>query len=117
MLQQPKKDVLESPLVGIYGTINSKWAILILFYLSQWTLRFGELHQCIPMATEAVLSRELKNLVKHGLVHREIYREVPPRVEYSLTAIGKEFVPVLDSLQIFAIKYNKFQAEHPGKKL
>lgn len=116
MLQQPKKDVLESPLVGIYGTINSKWSILILFYLSQWTLRFGELHQCIPMATEAVLSRELKNLVKHGLVRREIFREVPPRVEYSLTPIGKEFLPVLDSLQIFAVKYNKFREEHPTKR-
>lgn len=57
--------------------------------------------------TEANLTKELRLLEQYGLVHREVYREVPPKVEYSLTPIGMKFIPVLDALEKWAIEYNK----------
>lgn len=61
----------------------------------------------MPNVTEANLTKELRTLEQYGLVHREVYREVPPKVEYSLTPIGEKFIPVLEELEKWAIEYNK----------
>ena len=61
----------------------------------------------MPQVTEANLTKELRMLEQYGLVHREIYREVPPRVEYSLTEIGQKFVPVLEALEQWATEYEQ----------
>ena len=57
--------------------------------------------------TKTHLTKELRMLEQYGLVHREIYREVPPRVEYSLTEIGRKFVPVLEALEQWATEYEQ----------
>ena len=62
--------------------------MVIIYFLYHETLRFSQLKQKMPQVTEANLTKELRMLEQYGLVHREIYREVPPRVEYSLTEIG-----------------------------
>lgn len=59
--------------------------------------------------TEANLTKELRMLEGYGLVHREVYREVPPKVEYSLTEIGKQFLPVIRALETWAISYEKYK--------
>lgn len=68
--------------------MGSKWAMLILFHLSQHTHRYGELKRAIPQVSEKVLNEELKTLCTHQLVAKVSYPEVPPRVEYSLTDLG-----------------------------
>ena len=84
--------------------LSGKWAILILYALSQGPKRFGELQREVDI-TQATLSTQLKTLEQEGLVHRELYPEVPPRVEYSLTAIGEEFRPVLESIEVWGKQY------------
>ncbi|RST21463.1 transcriptional regulator, partial [Streptomyces sp. WAC04770] len=68
--------------------IGGKWKVLILWVLAERTYRFGELRRAVPGVTEKVLTAHLKELEDDGIVHREEYAEVPPRVEYSLTPRG-----------------------------
>ena len=95
------------PYVTSQKLLSGKWAILILYALSHGPKRFGELQREVDI-TQATLSTQLKNLEQEGLVHRELYPEVPPRVEYSLTEIGEEFRPVLESIEAWGSKYIDF---------
>ncbi|MCH1948167.1 helix-turn-helix transcriptional regulator [Enterocloster sp. OA13] len=94
------------PLAGVQKIVHGKWTMVIIYFLSQQTLRFSELKRKMPNVTEANLTKELRTLEQYGLVHREVYREVPPRVEYSLTSIGIKFIPVLKALEQWALEYN-----------
>ncbi|MCG7384503.1 helix-turn-helix domain-containing protein [Paenibacillus sp. ACRRY] len=75
--------------------IGGKWKLMLLWYISEEPRRFGEIHRTFPDITQAMLTKQLRELENDGLVHREVYKEVPPRVEYSLTDLGKLFVPIL----------------------
>ncbi|MFI6704278.1 winged helix-turn-helix transcriptional regulator [Streptomyces sp. NPDC050509] len=68
--------------------IGGKWKVLILWALDQGPCRFGALRRMLPGVTEKVLTAQLRELEAHGIVSREVYDEVPPRVEYALTASG-----------------------------
>ncbi|MEU1877378.1 helix-turn-helix domain-containing protein [Streptosporangium sp. NPDC020072] len=68
--------------------IGGKWKVLILWALDERPCRFGELRRLVPGVTEKVLASHLRELEGDGIVHREVYAEVPPRVEYSLTPLG-----------------------------
>lgn len=78
--------------------IGGKWKTVVLWYLRKDKKRFSELKARIPEITEKMLSLQLKDLEKDGIVKRKVYPEVPPRVEYSLTEFGKTLVPVLESI-------------------
>ncbi|MFC5270382.1 winged helix-turn-helix transcriptional regulator [Adhaeribacter terreus] len=78
--------------------IGGKWKTVLLWYLRNQTRRFGELKKQIPDITEKMLSLQLKALEEDGLVKREVYAEVPLRVEYSLTDFGKTLVPVIEAI-------------------
>lgn len=78
--------------------IGGKWKTVVLWYLRKGHKRFGELKKHIPDITEKMLSLQLKQLEKDGLVRRKIFPEVPPRVEYSLTANGETLLPVLEAI-------------------
>lgn len=93
------------PYTTVQKIFSGKWAIIIIFQLSNGTLRFGELQRKIPEVTQAALTKQLRTLEEFGLVSRHVYPEVPPKVEYSLTDIGREFVPVLKQFECFGDKY------------
>ena len=78
--------------------IGGKWKPLILWHLRPQTRRFGELKRLIPTITEKMLTEKLRELEADGLIHREVYREVPPRVEYSLTPYGRGLNSILEQL-------------------
>ena len=78
--------------------IGGKWKTVVLWYLRKGHKRFGELKKHIPDITEKMLSLQLKQLEKDGIVQRKIYAEVPPRVEYSLTKKGETILPVLEAV-------------------
>lgn len=78
--------------------IGGKWKTVVLWYLKNKTYRFGELKKQIPDITEKMLSIQLKALQEDGLVRREVFAEVPLRVEYSLTDFGKSLIPVLNAV-------------------
>ena len=85
--------------------IQGKWAILILHYLSEGPLRFNTLQRKMPKMTHATLSNQLKQLEAEGLIARTVYGDIPPKVEYSLTELGRAFGPVLDSIRAFGQVY------------
>lgn len=86
--------------------IGGKWKFKILFYLSQNSvMRFGELRDAIYGISEKVLIQQLKELAADQIVHREVYKQVPPKVEYSLTPMGQTLVPTLENLFDWGQKY------------
>ena len=77
------------------SVIEGHWKLPILFRLLDGTRRFGELRKYLPAATQRMLTLHLRELERDGLIHREVYREVPPKVEYSLTEMGRSLEPLL----------------------
>ncbi|MBD3887227.1 winged helix-turn-helix transcriptional regulator [Phormidium tenue FACHB-886] len=78
--------------------ISGRWKCVILWWLRRDAKRFGELKSLIPKITQKVLTQQLRELEEDGLIHREAYREAPPRVEYSLTAYGETLRPITELL-------------------
>lgn len=97
------------PVAKVQRIIHGKWTMVIVYFLSKETLRFGELSRKMPTVTQANLTKELRMLEEYGIIHREVYHEVPPKVEYSLTEIGRKFLPVLEALEKWAIEYEAAQ--------
>ena len=96
------------PVCTVQKMIGGKWSILILYRLSQGTMRFGELNQSLPMITQATLTKQLRSLEDFRLIERTVYPQVPPKVEYSLSEIGERFLPVLDSICQWGEEYKKY---------
>lgn len=87
--------------------IGNKWEVLILRDLMDGTKRFGELRRSVGHISQKVLTSQLRTMEEAGLVHREVFAEVPPRVEYSLTPLGKSLQPVLDSMRDWGTEYKR----------
>ena len=91
------------PVRNVLSRVGDKWSMLILFTLeSHPTIRFKELQRNIPDISQKILTATLKTLEADGLVKREVFPEVPPRVEYSLTAKGLSVLPLIDNLLTWA---------------
>ncbi|MBK9141977.1 MAG: helix-turn-helix transcriptional regulator [Candidatus Melainabacteria bacterium] len=93
---------LECPIMATIAMISDKWKVVIICKLKGGTMRFNELMRALKGVTQKVLTHQLRELEADGLVARKIYAEVPPRVEYSLTPLGKTLVPVLNDLEVWA---------------
>lgn len=87
--------------------IGGKWKPLVLFYLKDGPKRFSDLKRSIPDVTQKMLTDRLRELENDGIVHREVYAEVPPKVEYSLTAYGKSLRPVLKAMCTWGTKHTR----------
>ena len=87
------------PVEATLELIGGKYKALILWHLSQGILRFSELRQVIKGATPKMLTQQLRELEANGLVHREVYPVIPPKVEYSLTETGRSLMPVLVAMR------------------
>lgn len=98
------------PVETTLSLIGDKWKVLILRDLMPGTKRFGELKKSIGSVSQKVLTAQLRAMEDSGLVHREVYAEVPPRVEYSLTALGRSLQPILTAMQQWGDDYKRRQA-------
>lgn len=93
------------PMVLIQDMISGKWKIMILWYLSYSKLRFSDIQRKLPNVAQKVLSRQLKSLEEDNLIHRKVYPVVPPKVEYSLTGVGRKLIPILEMMHKFGAEY------------
>lgn len=76
--------------------ISGKWKMIIIYHLYKGgTLRFSEIKRLLPKITHKVLTTQIRELEEDGIVHRKVFPEVPPRVEYSLTDLGESLMPIV----------------------
>ena len=102
----------ECPVETTLTLIGSKWQVLILRdLLANGTLRFKQLQRSLGTVSQKVLTSNLRAMEASGLVHREVYAEVPPRVEYSLTELGKSLQPVLAAMSAWGEGYKERMRE------
>ena len=90
--------------------IDGKWKGVVLYHLLDETLRFNELRRRVPNVTQRVLTRQLRELERDGLVLRTVYAEVPPRVEYRLSELGSSLRPIILALRQWGTAYRERQA-------
>ena len=104
-----KKELPACPVETTLTLIGDKWKVLILRDLMPGTKRFGELKKSVGNVSQKVLTAQLRTMEESGLVNRKVYAEVPPRVEYSLTELGKSRKPILDSMRAWGEAYKAKQ--------
>lgn len=100
-----QKTAVASPVIATLALIGGRWKGIILYQLTFGTRRFGEIAVRIPNISRKVLTEQLKELEKDGLISREQFKEIPPRVEYSLTDLGKSLSPVFDEMADWGRKH------------
>ena len=98
------KEMTHCPVTATLELIGGKWKTIILYSLTTGTRRFGEIAVRIPDISRKVLTEQLKELEADGLILREQYKEIPPRVEYSLTDLGKSLSSVIRELEIWGME-------------
>ena len=104
-----KHELPACPVETTLTLIGDKWKVLILRDLMPGTKRFGELKKSVGNVSQKVLTAQLRTMEESGLVNRKVYAEVPPRVEYSLTELGKSLKPILDSMRAWGEAYKAKQ--------
>jgi DNA-binding HxlR family transcriptional regulator len=85
--------------------IGGRWKVLIIRELITGVKRFGELQRGLPGITQKMLTQQLRELEEDGVVHREVYAQIPPKVEYSLTPMGESLKPILYAMHDWAVKH------------
>ncbi|MBW5447676.1 transcriptional regulator [Cohnella sp. CFH 77786] len=102
---------MKCPVFTVQSLIGGKWKVYILWQLHDGAKRFSEIHRALPHVTQSMITNTLRDLENDGLIHREVYREVPPKVEYSLTPIGLKLIPCLGQFVEWGVEY----MSHMGK--
>jgi DNA-binding HxlR family transcriptional regulator len=118
-MRERVQDMAEYCSIEVAMTVlGGRWKLVILKYLLEGTHRFGQLKRALPDITARMLTRQLRELEEDGLVQRTVYAEVPPKVEYSVTAVGKSLAPIAQQLQQWGTWYrDSLRETSPGPHL
>lgn len=100
------------PVTFTVDVIGGKWKSLILFHLISGTRRFNELRRLMPEITQRMLTLQLRELETDRVINREIYREVPPKVEYSLAPLGETLIPLITAMREWGAAHEKTVLEY-----
>ncbi|MBW4562125.1 MAG: helix-turn-helix transcriptional regulator [Mojavia pulchra JT2-VF2] len=84
--------------------IGGRWKVLIIRELMAGVKRFGELQRALPGITQKMLTQQLREMEEDGIIHREVYPQIPPKVEYSLTPLGESLQPILNAMHEWAVQ-------------
>ena len=105
------------PMSRLQSVLSGKWKILILWYVAFYRVqRFGQLLRRLDGITQSSLTKQLRELEQDGFLHREVYKEIPPKVEYSLTAFGESFIPVLQTMMEWSETWLCPEYQNPYQK-
>ena len=102
------------PVAATLDLIGGKYKALILWHLSEGKLRFSELRKMVTQATPKMLTQQLRELEAQELIHREVFPVIPPRVEYSLTELGRSLMPILMAMRDWGSSYLRNHALEPN---
>jgi DNA-binding HxlR family transcriptional regulator len=102
-----KEELPECPVATTVQIIGNKWKLLIIRNLLASPQRFSDFFKTIPAISKKVLTDNLRSLEADGIVHREVYAAVPPKVVYSLTELGESMRPILDAMKLWGEDYKK----------
>jgi DNA-binding HxlR family transcriptional regulator len=103
-MPRPHKTVA-CPVEDTLRVIAGRWKVILLDYLFEGPLRFNELQRQLGGITQRTLTKQLRELEADGIIHRKVYAEIPPRVVYSLTPLGKTLKPVLTAMHMWSDKH------------
>jgi len=103
----PKRELLGCPVLTTVNLIGNKWKLLILRDLFNGTKRFGELRRSVHGISQKVLTQNLRELEKDGIIERKIYAEVPPRVEYKANKLGQTIQPIIAAMWKWGETYQR----------
>ncbi len=107
------KKIVGCPVETAIEIIGGRWKVLILQELFAGTRRFSELHRALRGVSHRTLTQQLRELESHGIVRRKVHRQVPPKVEYSLTPVGETLKPVIDVMHDWAEAYSRRRVAKP----
>lgn len=100
-----KSKKFNNPVELSLDIIGGKWKMPIVWRLKDGSKRYGELRKSLPKVTHKMLTQQLRELEQDEIITRKVYQEVPPKVEYSLTLLGKSVIPVIDMLREWGEEY------------
>ena len=86
------------PVTTTLSVIGGKWKPIILYAIKEETKRFSQIKKLIPVISQKMLTQQLRELQEDGVIHREVYPVVPPKVEYTLTGYGRTLMPIMDAM-------------------
>jgi len=95
------------PVAVTVDVIGGKWKGIVLYHVIDGPVRFNELRRMMPETTQRILTLQLRELERDGVVHREIYRQVPPKVEYSLTEFGRTLIPIINLMKSWGMEHER----------
>ncbi|MFV0351986.1 MAG: winged helix-turn-helix transcriptional regulator [Oscillospiraceae bacterium] len=101
------------PVTTAQKVLSGKWTLLVIYLLSQKTMRFNELQKQLGSLTPATLAKQLRTMEENRLIVRTAYNQIPPKVEYTLSEFGKQLAPVLEELGIWGARYIEFLKAEP----
>ncbi|MBE6982675.1 MAG: helix-turn-helix transcriptional regulator [Ruminococcaceae bacterium] len=99
------------PVEATLGLIGGKYKALILWHLAEAKMRYSQLQKAIPKVTPKILTQQLRELESEGLIHREVFPIIPPKVEYSLTELGNSLMPILIAMRDWGMGYLKMNKD------
>lgn len=107
-----KEELPACPVATTVQLIGNKWKLLILRNLLAGTQRFNEIRKTIPGISQKVLTENLRSMEEDGIITRTVYAEVPPRVEYSLSDLGKTMRPIIKAMEVWGTNYKETYVEN-----
>lgn len=111
----PVKKAVSCPLEVTLKIIDGRWKVMVIHELVEGIRRFGELNKALVGVSHRTLTQQLRELEAAGIIRRKVYRQVPPKVEYSLTPLGETLKPVLMAMHDWGEAYVKATARKSGK--
>lgn len=111
MDREDMSDRLTCAVESTIKVIGGRWKVLILRELFQGVKRFNELHRVLHGITQKMLTQQLREMEADGIIHREVYAQVPPKVEYSLTPLGESLKPILKEMHQWGLTYLQSQTD------
>jgi DNA-binding HxlR family transcriptional regulator len=112
-----KKRAAACPAEVTLAVIGGRWKVLILYHLHDGVKRFSELQRALPGVTQKMLTQQLREMERDGIVSRTVYPQVPPRVEYALTPLGQTLKPVVRAMCQWGLKQGGATCDNSAHKL